>query len=108
MNKIDQFNTSLATKINDNVGTMWTAYIFAVIGIMGVTGALTGNVKLVLIVGSISGYFLQLVLLPIIMVASKIQSDSTVTQTKAHLDRHHAEHMSSLAKLHSKIDKVNK
>jgi hypothetical protein len=81
------FNNWLAIKINDNVGTMYCGYLFAVIGIMGVVAALTSNTKFVLIVGSISGYFLQLVLLPIIMVAGKIQSNTT-TQ---HIDKRHNE-----------------
>lgn len=69
-----QFNDKLAIFITNKVGTMYCAYLFAVLGIMGIIGALTGNVELVLIVGAISGYFLQLVLLPIIIVGQNIQS----------------------------------
>ena len=75
---------------------MTAAYVFAIIGIMGVTGALTGNVQLVLIVGAISGYFLQLVLLPIIIVAGKLQTDATIhhvnekhDELKAHISATH-------------------
>jgi|ERR1017187_6714185 hypothetical protein len=96
---ITAFNEWLAVKINDNVGTMYMAYLFAVIGIMGIVGALTGNTGLVLIVGSISGYFLQLVLLPIIMVAGKLQSEHTIHHVKKHMDMHHAEHMAALKKV---------
>src|SRR5215831_1045070 len=56
------FNTRLAVWLTRNVGTMACAYLFAVIGIAGLIGAFTNNVTLVLIFGSISSYFLQLVL----------------------------------------------
>ena len=84
-----RFNEWLATKITNGVGTMYCAYIFALIGITAIAGALTDSVKVVLIIGSISGYFLQLVLLPIIMVGQNLQSDKTDS-------------------LHAKIDRVHK
>ena len=69
---VGRFNAKLAVWITKHVGTMWCAYIFAVLGIAGVVGALGGNAALVLIVGAISGFFLQLVLLPIIIVGQNI------------------------------------
>lgn len=66
------FNTTLAVWLTRNVGTMVCAYIFAVIGITGLVGALTGNTSLALIFGSISSYFLQLVLLPVILVGGNV------------------------------------
>lgn len=69
------FNKRLTLEITNRVGTMTCAIIFAVIGIMGITGALTNNSQLVLVIGAVSGYFLQLVLLPIIMVGQNIQSE---------------------------------
>ena len=70
-------NKKIALWITNHVGTMACAYIFAVIGIMGVIGALTNNLQLTLIIGSVSGYFLQLVLLPIILVGQNVQSESS-------------------------------
>lgn len=66
------FNTRLAVWLTRNVGTMACAYLFAVIGIAGLIGAFTNNVTLVLIFGSISSYFLQLVLLPVILVGGNV------------------------------------
>jgi len=66
------FNTRLAVWLTKNVGTMACAYLFTVIGIAGLIGAFTNNVTLVLIFGSISSYFLQLVLLPVILVGSNV------------------------------------
>lgn len=66
------FNTRLAVWLTRNVGTMACAYLFAVIGIAGLIGAFTNNTSLVLIFGSISSYFLQLVLLPVILVGGNV------------------------------------
>ena len=70
--ELQGFNTRLAVWLTRNVGTMACAYLFAVIGTAGLIGAFTNNVTLVLIFGSISSYFLQLVLLPVILVGSNV------------------------------------
>lgn len=69
-----RFNDWLAVKITNGVGTMYCAYLFTILGSMGIYYSLTSNTKGTLIVGSISGYFLQLVLLPIIIVGQNLQS----------------------------------
>lgn len=77
-------NGKVALIITTIVGTMWCAYIFAVLGITGIFGAVTNKATLVLLVGAVSGYFLQLVLLPIIIVGQNIQgkaSDKRSEQT---------------------------
>ena len=74
---VARFNSKVGLGITRSVGTMWCAYVFAVIGIMGVTAALTGNTALVLIIGAISGYFLQLFLLPVIIVGQNVQAASS-------------------------------
>jgi len=66
-------NGKVALIITAVVGTMWCAYLFAVLGITGIAGAVSNDSTLVLLVGAISGYFLQLVLLPIIIVGQNIQ-----------------------------------
>ena len=80
---VGTFNKSLAVLITGSVGTMWCAYLFAVIGLTGVVAALTGNTTLVLLVGAISGYFLQLVLLPIIIVGQNVQAEATDARSEA-------------------------
>ena len=67
-------NNRLAEVICRSVGTMACAYLVAVIGAAGIAAALTNDAGLVLLVGSISGYFLQLVLLPIIIVGQNLQA----------------------------------
>ena len=80
---VGQFNLRLAVLITKNVGTMWAAYVFAVIGIASLVGALTGNLTLTLLAGGLSSYFLQLVLLPIIMVGQNVISASQDARAEA-------------------------
>jgi hypothetical protein len=80
---LGRFNSRLAVFITKNVGTMWCAYVFSVIGITGVVAALTDNTSLVLLVGAVSGYFLQLVLLPIIIVGQNVQAEATDRRAEA-------------------------
>lgn len=78
-----RFNARLAVFITKNVGTMWCAYVFGVIGATGVVAALTNNTQLVLLVGAVSGYFLQLVLLPIIIVGQNVQAEASDRRAEA-------------------------
>src|ERR1700693_5011408 len=67
------FNTRLAVELTRSVGTMWTAYIFttlSVIGLLGLLGLL--NPFVFLLTTWISQQFLQLVLLPVIMVGQNV------------------------------------
>ncbi len=67
-------NDRIAVMISRSVGTMVCAYVFAFIGVASLVGALTGNALLALTFGALSSYFLQLVLLPIIMVGQNVQA----------------------------------
>ncbi len=67
------FNTRLAVGLTQRVGTMWTAYTFAVLAIIGlfaILGLLSPVVAL--LVAWVSQTFIQLVLLPIIMVGQNV------------------------------------
>jgi hypothetical protein len=66
------FNTRVAVWLTRNVGTMQCAYIFAGIGIGSLVGVATNNVVLAALFGSLSSYFLQLVLLPILSVGQNV------------------------------------
>ena len=80
---LGEFNSRLAVLITSNVGTMWAAYVFAVIGITSLVGVLTNNLTLTLLAGGLSSYFLQLVLLPIIMVGQNVISASQDARAEA-------------------------
>jgi hypothetical protein len=101
---VKRFNEALAKIITSGVGTMYCAYIFGLMGGLGVYAALTGNTHIVLIVGAISGYFLQLVLLPIIMVGQQIQSEHTIKHVKKHMDEHHLEHMLHMKSIYARLN----
>ena len=82
-NSFNAFNNKFAVWISTHVGSMYCAYLFAVIGVTGVVAAIAKNASVVLIVGAVSGYFLQLVLLPIIMVAQNVAQEATDAKADA-------------------------
>jgi hypothetical protein len=81
-NLVKQFNTGFALIITKSVGTMWTAYIFTLLALFSLPAVLVGvfpgmassfptwllKTSLIALVAWIAQTFLQLVLLPIIMV----------------------------------------
>ncbi|MEO8743917.1 MAG: hypothetical protein ABI334_05030 [Candidatus Dormiibacterota bacterium] len=79
---IGQFNTWLAVRVTRAVGTMWTAYLFAVIAVISLPAAiLTHNT--IIIVSWIAQTFFQLVLLPIIIVGQNVISASQDARAEA-------------------------
>ena len=71
----NRFNAWLAVKITDGVGTMWCAYVFAIIALIGLPPALKpGGEGLI---AWIAQTFLQLVLLSIIIVGQNIAAASS-------------------------------
>ena len=79
LNDMRRFNSWLADKITAAVGTMWTGYLFAALALISLPAAIASHDRLV-IVAWIAQTFLQLVLLPIIMVGQTIQGKSTEVQ----------------------------
>jgi len=73
---IGGFNTWLAVNITKSVGTMWAAYIFTLIAVGGAVAVVTNNAFLTALSVLISQTFLQLVLLPIIIVGQNVISAS--------------------------------
>jgi hypothetical protein len=63
-------------KITSVVGTMWAAIAFALLALISLPGAIASGDPLI-IVAWIAQTFLQLVLLPIIMVGQSVQSRQT-------------------------------
>jgi hypothetical protein len=73
---LGRFNTGLAVTITRSVGTMWAAYAFTLIAIGGAVAVITSNALLTALSVLISQTFLQLVLLPIIIVGQNVISAS--------------------------------
>ena len=72
MGEAEGFNAKFAILITRLVGTMWCAYLFAVIALIGLGPALKPGGEG--IVAWIAQTFLQLVLLSVIMVGQNVQS----------------------------------
>jgi hypothetical protein len=86
---IRKFNTSLAVKITEGVGSMWSAYIFAILSISSLPAIIVLispglrhdfpkwiiATSVITLIAWISQNFLQLVLLPIIMVGQNVIQD---------------------------------
>jgi hypothetical protein len=71
-NPASRINAYLAVKITQGVGSMWCAYVFAIIALVGLPAALKPGGEG--IIAWIAQTFLQLVLLSIIIVGTNIQS----------------------------------
>lgn len=78
-----RFNSRFALVITLAVGSMWCAYLFAVLAFVSLPSVLA-NGSMIIIVGWIAQTFLQLVLLPVIIVGQNLQaaaSDKRAQQT---------------------------
>ena len=73
---IGRLNTSLAVSVTKSVGTMWAAYVFTLIAVGGAVAVITNNIFWTAVSVLISQTFLQLVLLPIIIVGQNVISAS--------------------------------
>lgn len=80
---LGRFNTWLAVLITKNVGTMWAAYIFTLIAVGGGVAVVTSNAFWTAVSVLISQTFLQLVLLPIIIVGQNVISQSQDARAEA-------------------------
>src|SRR6202140_837126 len=81
-NPITRFNTWLAVKVTNGVGTMWCAYAFAALALISLPAAITSG-NPVLIVSWISQTFLQLVLLSIIIVGQNVLAAAADKRSEA-------------------------
>ena len=70
---LGRFNTWVAVKVTNTVGSMWCAYAFGLLAIISLPAALASR-NAIVIVGWIAQTFLQLVLLPIIIVGQNVQA----------------------------------
>ncbi len=81
--RVGQFNTWLAVTVTRSVGTMWAAYLFTLIAIAGGVAVVTQNAFLTALSVLVSQTFLQLVLLPIIIVGQNVISASQDARAEA-------------------------
>jgi hypothetical protein len=76
-----RFNTKLAIWITKVVGSMWCAYVFAVMDLFSLPTAIRGGSGT--LISWIAQTFLQLVLLSIIMVGQNVQADAADKRAEA-------------------------
>lgn len=76
--ELDGLNGRIAVAITNVVGTMWCAYAFAALALVSLPTAIAGGTGP--LVSWIAQTFLQLVLLSIIMVGQKVQSEASDKQ----------------------------
>jgi len=82
---VGQFNRGLAVAITKSVGTMWAAYLFVLIALVSFPQALAAFKQGDMLTGItwLSQSFLQLVLLPIIIVGQNVISTSQDARAEA-------------------------
>lgn len=71
-----RLNTRLAVGITKIVGSMWCAYAFAILALVSLPAAIQSKSPII-IIAWIAQTFLQLVLLPIIIVGQNVQAAAT-------------------------------
>ena len=77
-NWIVRFNARFGLRITVIVGTMWTAYLFTLLALFALPDAIKQGTYFVVV--WLSSSFLQLVLLPIIIVGQNIQAKAADTR----------------------------
>src|SRR5438874_7921412 len=84
-NPIARFNTRLAIKVTNAVGTMWCAYAFAALALVSLPAAIASH-NPVILVSWVSQTFLQLVLLSIIIVGQNVLAAASDKRAEATYD----------------------
>lgn len=109
--KADGINAKLAVFLTNLVGSMWCAYVFAALALIGLPAALKPGGEG--IIAWIAQTFLQLVLLSVIMVGQNVQSDAsdaraqrTYEDTVAILDRLDVHTAGGIKDLSDRLDEV--
>ncbi len=79
---LSALNTRLAVGITKTVGTMWTAYLFGLLALISFPAAISSH-DVIVIVAWIAQTFLQLVLLPIIIVGQNVIQSANDARAEA-------------------------
>jgi hypothetical protein len=79
---VNRINQKIGLRITTSVGTMWCAYLFAILALISLPAAIASQSPII-IVAWIAQTFLQLVLLPIIIVGQNIQAVAADARSNA-------------------------
>jgi uncharacterized transporter YbjL len=102
-----RFSDYLAIKITSAVGTMMMALIFAILAVIGFPYS---NIMPQTVIQWLSQTFIQLVMLSIIMVGQRLQSEQSKELHSDHTklaNKHHTEHLVEFQRIHDRLDKHN-
>src|SRR5487761_740773 len=100
-NPIGRFNAILALKITKAVGSMWSAYAFALLALISFPAAIKSG-QPIIIVAWIAQTFLQLVLLPIIIVGQNVEAAASDARAQSDHDT-----LLSIHTLTSEVHSIN-
>ena len=78
-------NGRIGLLVTKGVGTMWAAYVFLALTLVSLPGVIASG-SVIVLVSWIAQTFLQLVLLPIIIVGQNIQASAAEARAKATYD----------------------
>ena len=93
-----RFNAAVAVRITRIVGTMYCAYVFTLVALVALPAAIEQG-SVTVLVNWLSSNFLQLVLLPIIIVGQNVISAAQDARAEADHETLTALHMMSLQQL---------
>ncbi len=96
-----RFNTRLAVRITRTVGSMWTAYAFGALALISLPAALRSG-DVIVIIAWVAQTFLQLVLLPIIIVGQNVIQ--ATNDARAQADH---ETLSAVHRLTAEVHRIN-
>ena len=100
-NFIGRFNTIIAVKVTKVVGSMWCAYAFTLLAIVSLPAAISTHDPII-IIAWIAQTFLQLVLLPIIIVGQNVQAAADDARAQSDHDT-----LISIHQLTSEVHRIN-
>jgi hypothetical protein len=106
LSTVNQALTTLGGHVTLRVGTMWMAIFFSALALVSLPAVIASH-DLIVIISWITQSFLQLVLLPVIIVGQNLQGAKTEARDQETHDAvmaEHAETQEILAALHAKLD----
>ena len=83
--RFDRLNARFGLAVTVAIGSMWAAYLFTLLALISLPSALTSG-SLLIIISWIAQTFLQLVLLPIIIVGQNVQGAAADGRAQATFD----------------------
>ena len=101
---IKNVNSKIAVFLTEHVGTMWCAYAFVCLALISLPEAVKGGTAT--LIAWIAQTFLQLVLLPVIMVGQQVQGEKTEVRAIQDHETLMAE-LAEIKEIHSTLNQLH-